>query len=187
MPLPFSQRFRHAPPPEAYAFLHEPDTSGELVCLDCSASSLDPNRARLQSIAAVHLRGNRLLTSQAFVIDVDDGLGHQGEEPLVAVDRLLRFVGPRPLIGYYTEFDHALLGDSIGQLLNGALPNRVIDVSALYHDAARRRARRPGHAIDLRFETIRRALGLPPMLRTSALAHAVMAGLMYLKLNPARA
>lgn len=180
--------FRHAAPPEAFDFMQEAGgTAGELVCLDCAATSLDLRSARLLSLAAVRIRGNRVLTSSALQLDIagpehDDG---QGMSALEAVQKLLRFIGPRPVVGYWLDFDLELLEPQIERLLGCPLPNATVEVSALYHARIRRQPRAPHRPLDLRFETLRRDLELPALESGSPLAHAVLTALMYLKLSAA--
>ena len=47
---------------------------------------------------------------------------------------LLRFIGSRPLIGYWIDFDVRMLDKYLIETLNIHLPNRRIDVSKLYYD-----------------------------------------------------
>ena len=62
------------------------------------------------------------------------------------------------------------------------LPNRQIEVSALYYDAKARRAPPDSH-IDLRFATIREDLGLPEIVEHDAFNDALLAAMMYLRLR----
>ena len=64
--------------------------------------------------------------------------------------------------------------------LNVLLPNRRIEVSALYYDRTARR--QPGPAIDLGFASIMRALDLPMRAAHDAFNDALMAAMMYLRL-----
>ena len=58
----------------------------------------------------------------------------QGLEAKEAMQRLLRFIGSRPLLGYYLEFDLALLEQLIRPLIGVGLPQPAVEVSALYHE-----------------------------------------------------
>ena len=66
---------------------------------------------------------------------------------------LLDFIGSRPLVGYYLEFDVAMLNREIWPLLGVRLPQPKIEVSAMYYDYKNRQL--PAHqrdgTIDLRF------------------------------------
>ncbi len=62
------------------------------------------------------------------------------------------------------------------------LPNRRIEVSALYYDARARRLP-PGSHIDLSFATIRKALDLPDLPEHDAFHDALAAAMMYLRLT----
>ena len=70
---------------------------------------------------------------------------------------MLEFIGPRPLIGYYLEFDLGMLDKYVRPLLGVAPAQpRAIEVSRLYYDWRAAQVP-PGGNIDLRFETIRAA------------------------------
>ena len=99
-----------------------------------------------------------------------------------AMRRVLDFVGPRPLVGYYLEFDVALLERHVRPLLGIGLPNARIEVSSLYYDW-RARQLPAGANIDLRFDTIRRTLDLPPRPAHDALDDALLAAMVYLRLK----
>ena len=53
-----------------------------------------------------------------------------------AIRRVLDFIGPRPLIGYFLEFDVAMLNKHVRPMLGIPLPNRQIEVSRLYLQVA---------------------------------------------------
>ncbi|MFW5910965.1 MAG: 3'-5' exonuclease, partial [Thiohalospira sp.] len=105
----------------------------------------------------------------------------QGMDPEAVVDRLLRFIGPRPLVGYYLTFDCALISRIARPRLGGPLPNPRIEVSGLYHDA--KQAAIPRGFVDLRFESMRRDLGIPDLGRHDAFTDALTTALMYIKLR----
>jgi DNA polymerase-3 subunit epsilon len=185
---------------ERFPYLFEPDRSGEIVALDTETSALDLRAAELLSIGAVKIRGNRILTSQRLAlmvrpqreisaasvrvhrlrpIDANRGLPIE-----TALEKLIGFIGSRPLVGYYLEFDLAMINRALYDWIEITLPNRAIEVSALYYDWKLRRSvflRRQGD-VDLRLETIRRDLGIPYFGRHDAVSDAVTAALMYLKL-----
>jgi DNA polymerase-3 subunit epsilon len=186
---------------QAYAFLAEPDPQGELVSLDCETTSLEAASAELLSVAAIRIRGDRILTSEALdllvrpaarpddagvpihrlrTLDLAAGLG-----PDQAIERLLRFVGGRTLVGYYLEFDLRVINRYLRPKLGVPLPNRRIEVSSLYYDLKTRRL--PGRHVDLRFQTIRADLDLPDLPEHDAFNDALMAAMMYLRLAGSRA
>jgi DNA polymerase III subunit epsilon len=49
-----------------------------------------------------------------------------------AIRRVLEFVGPRPLIGYFLEFDMGMLNKYVRPLIGARLPNTRVEVSSLY-------------------------------------------------------
>ena len=184
-----------------YAFMFDPPPQGEWVTLDCETTGLDVRKDRIVSIGAVRIVGNRLLTSQRLellvrpdrALKADSVRVHrlrerdvaQGLAPAQAMHQLLAFIGSRPLVGYYLEFDVAMINREIWPLLGIRLPQRKIEVSAMYYDFKNRQRpalERDGH-IDLRFATMLNDLALPTRESHDALNDAVMAGLAFLKLR----
>lgn len=186
----------------AYAFLAEPDPDGELVSIDCETTSLNVKQADLLAIAAIRIQGTRILTRERLevVVRPDRIAGAQGVlihqlRPVdvarglptsQAIDRFLRFIGGRPLVGYYLEFDVAILNKYVRPRLGVALPNRRIEISTLYYEAKQKRLP-PGSNIDLRFSTIREDLNLPELAEHDAFNDAMMTAMMYLRLTGPRA
>lgn len=107
-----------------------------------------------------------------------------------AMQRLLHFIGARPLVGYYLEFDVAMINRALRATLGLTLPQEKIEVSRLYYDHKFRQLppyRQHDQAdIDLRFATIMRELGLPTRDAHDALNDAVMAALAFIKLRVLR-
>lgn len=184
---------------EGYAFLFDPEPPRELVSIDCETTTLDIRRAELLAVAAIRIHEDRILTSERLELVVrpegEPGEGgvliHQlrpidierGVPVDLAIDRVLRFIGSRPLVGYYLEFDVAVLDRHIRPRIGIPLPNRQIEVSALYYDRKQKRLP-PGSHIDLRFGTIRADLDLPEHAEHDAFNDALLAAMMYLRLMP---
>jgi len=186
---------------EHFAFLYDDPPADEWVALDCETTGLDARHDQIVSIGAVRIVGNRLLTSQRLELlvrperslKVDSMRVHrlrerdvaQGIDPQQAMRLLLDFIGSRPLVGYYLEFDVAMLNREIWPMLGVRLPQPKIEVSAMYYDFKLRQV--PAHArgepIDLRFATIMNDLALPLREAHDALNDAVMAGLAFVKLR----
>ena len=184
-----------------FAFMYDAPLDGEWVTVDCETTGLDVRRDRIISIAAVRIVGNRLLTSQRLELLVrperamtaqnvrvhrlrEQDVAHGIDAPQ-AMRRLMDFIGSRPLVGYYLEFDVAMLNREIWPLLGLRLPQPKIEVSAMYYDYRNRQlpAHLRGGTIDLRFATMMNALGLPLRAAHDALDDAVMAGLAFVKLR----
>ena len=171
-----------------YAFLFQPNKSGEIVSLDCETTGFNPMADDVISIAAVKIRGTRILASQAFRALIRPGAPmeasaikvHQLRQQDVARGRtmrevlpdFLRFIGSRPLVGYWIAFDVRMLNKYLFSLLNVHLPNRRIDVSKLYYDRKFGSAP-PGTRIDLRYATILADLGLPSRAQHDAFEDAL--------------
>ena len=184
-----------------FAFMYDPPPPGEWVVVDCETTGLDVHRDEIISIGAVRIVGNRLLTSAKLELlvrpdrklNADSVRVHglreqdvaQGIAPEEAMARLLDFVGSRPLVGYFLEFDVAMLNREIWRLLGVHLPQRKIEVSAMYYDYKNRQlpSHLQGGEIDLRFATMMNDLGLPLRGAHDAVNDAVMAGLAFIKLK----
>jgi DNA polymerase III subunit epsilon len=185
----------------AYKFLFEPDRTGEVVSLDCETSGFNPWADDVVSIAAINIRGSRVLTSNAFQAVLRPGAAmevsaikvHQLREQDVARGRiiretlpeLLRFIGGRPLVGYWIAFDVRMLDKYLMGMLNIHLPNPMIEVSRLYYERKYGNAP-PGTPIDLRYSAILDDLGLPHLLQHDAFNDALGAAEMYLILKDMR-
>jgi len=187
----------------AYKFLFRPGPEGEAVSLDCETTGLDPRVDDVVTVAAVRIRGDRILLSERFEATVrpEDARSSaaaikihrlrerdvESAEPMRRVlPELLRFIGGRPLVGYYIDFDVRMLDKYALTLLQTKLPNPRIEVSSLYHERKYGDAP-PGTTIDLRFASILRDLGIPPLEQHDALNDAVMAAMIYLELRDRKA
>lgn len=182
----------------AWAFLFEPGPDDEAVAFDCETTGLDVGKDDIITIAAVKIRGNRILTSERFeavarpeakmkadAIKVHRLLEsdvEQGGRIAQIVPDFLRFVGGRPLVGYYLEFDVAMVDKYMRPLIGIGLPNPMIEVSALYYD--RKYGDAPaGVHIDLSFARILADLGLPALDQHDAFNDALMTAEIYLALR----
>lgn len=187
----------------AYAFLFDPPPTDEWVALDCETTGLNVRSDEIIAIGAVRIAGNRILTSQRLELLVRPDKGVSAESVRIhrlrerdlaqglpideALKQLMRFIGSRPLVGYYLEFDLAMLNRALFPMLGQGLPQPAIEVSSLYYDykfrqlpAYQQQANAP---IDLRFATLMGDLGLPVRDAHDALNDAVMAALAFIKLR----
>lgn len=182
---------------ERYRFLFDEYFGNELVAFDCETTGLDPKKDEIISLAAVKIRDNQILTSeklQLFVkpkgeINIDSIKIHHiracdvsnGITSEEAALRFLDFLGNRPLVGYYLEFDVALINRIIHPLLGVTLPQKMIEVSAIYYD--KKIGLIPEGHVDLRLRSILRDLKLPELTQHDALGDAITSALIYLKLT----
>ena len=98
---------------------------------------------------------------------------------------LLHFIGSRPLVGYYIDFDVSMLNKYLIEMLNIHLPNPQIEVSALYYERKYGNAP-PGTSFDLRFAVILGDLGMPVLPQHDAMNDALGAAEMYVMLRDMR-
>nr|WP_316889222.1 3'-5' exonuclease [Ralstonia sp. LMG 6871] len=187
----------------AFRFLFDAPPLDEWIALDCETTGLNVRTDEIISIGAVRIVGNRILTSECLELlirpqgemrpesicvhrlrnrDLDSGVSIEQ-----AVHTLLHFIGSRPLVGYYLEFDVAMLNRVVMPMLGIGLPQPKIEVSALYYDHQFRQLppyRQQGDPdLDLRFATVMKELDLPTWDAHEALNDAVMAALAFVKLR----
>lgn len=182
---------------ERYAFLFDEPPVDEYVCFDCETTGINPRKAEILSIGAVIIKNNHILTSQKLELFVRPSKGINEDsikvhhlrhcnlehalDPKYAVMQFLRFIGSRPLVGYYLEFDVAMINKYLRPMLGIVLPNAQTDVSGIYYDK-KQKAIPQGH-IDLRFDVIMEDLNLPSLGQHDAFNDALMTAMMYVKLQ----
>lgn len=181
---------------EQFAFLFDEAYEDEVVIFDTETTGLNPKKDEILSIGAVIVKGNKILTSQKFelfvkptkTINEESIKIHQirnidlqnGLEAKEAILQFLHFIGSRPLVGYYIEFDVKMVNKYVKSFLGITLPNQTIEVSGIYHDKKMKLI--PDGTIDLRFDVMMKDLGLPIFGKHDALNDAVMTAMMYVKL-----
>ena len=189
-----------------FRFMWDAPPDNEWVALDCETTGLDVKTDDIISIGAVRIRNNRVMTSERLELLVrpekrkltaESVKVHRLREQDVAhgltaddaMMQLMRFIGSRPLVGYYLEFAVAMINRVLFPMLGMGLPQQKIEVSGLYYDYKYKQL--PSHArdtrsIDLRFDNLMRDLGLPLWPAHDALNDAIMAALAFLKLQQLR-
>lgn len=185
----------------AYEFLFEAPPPGEWVSIDCETTGLDRQKDHIIKVGAVRLQGQRVLTSQKLEVLVkpdasrspmgadsvrihqllESDLAEHGQDPLDVARQVLHFIGSRPLVGYFLEFDVAMLNRLVQPVIGIPLPNQQIEVSGLYYDHKYRQ--NPDAHIDLRLATLMNDLGLPQRAAHNPVNDATMAALAFIKLQ----
>ncbi len=182
---------------ERFEFLFDDVQSDEVVVFDCETTGLKPKVDDIISIGAVKVKGNKILTNEAIHLFVkqEKQINHKsitihqirhcdlGEAISIeeAIEKFLYYIGNRKLVGYYLEFDVAMINKYIKPMFGITLPNKKEEVSAIYYD--KKIATIPQGNIDLKFDTILKDLSLPTLQAHDALNDAVMTAMMYLKLQ----
>lgn len=180
-----------------YDYLFAPYDGDEVVVFDTETTGLDPKKDDIISIGAVKVRGNRILSESKFqrfvkpkgklnetsikVHMIRECDLHDAEELDGVLEDFLEFIGNRTLVGYYLEFDIAMINKYLKKRLGITLPNKQIEVSAIYHD--KKIGFIPQGIVDLRFDSILKDLNLPVLGKHDALNDAIMTALMYIKLQ----
>ena len=187
----------------AYRFLFAPPPPDEWVALDCETTGLNVRTDEIISIGAVRIAGQRIMTSERLELLIKPERRVSAESVKIhrlrardlagglpareAIEKLLHFIGSRPIVGYYLEFDLAMLNRLARPLLGQGLPQPRIEVSGMYYDyqfrhrTASEQYENP--EIDLRFSTMMKTLQLPSRDAHDALNDAVMAALAFIKLK----
>ena len=185
-----------------YGFLFDPAPANEWVSLACATTGYDQQHDQVLSLCAVRVCGHRVLSSERLELllrpdgpvpaeplrrhrlrEQDLALGLPAAE---AAKELLHFIGSRPLLGYYLEFDCAMLDQIVKPLIGIGLPQEQVEVSSLYYDWRLRQLppyQQDGVNIDLRFASMLAALDLPPRDESDPLNKAVMTGLAFVRLR----
>ena len=186
-----------------FRFMYDEPPANEWVSLDCETTGLNVGTDEIISIGAVRIVGNKIMTSERLELLVRPEKGvsadsvriHRLREQDVAqglpideaMKQLLRFIGARPLVGYFLEFDVAMLNRAIWPLLGVRLPQPKHEVSAMYYDYKFRQMppyqQQANPDIDLRFDTLMADLNLPVRDAHDALYDAVMAAMAFIKLR----
>ncbi|MBT00662.1 MAG: 3'-5' exonuclease [Oceanospirillaceae bacterium] len=180
-----------------WAELFEPYKGDEVISLDCETTSLDVSKAEILSIGAVRIKGKKVMTSDRLelhlkppaslseesikvhklrVQDLSNGLELED-----AFEQLLQFIGNRPILGYYVNYDIRVIDKFLRPMLGFGLPNKAIELSHVYHSIIK--WKHVGGEVDLRFDTIASRLDIPIIQRHTALGDAITVALMYIRLK----
>jgi DNA polymerase-3 subunit epsilon len=181
----------------SFEALFEKYNGDEIVSFDCETTGLDRKKDEIITIGAVKIKGNSILNSEKLDIVInptkeiskesikihhirscDVALGVTVEE---GVRKFIEFAGNRPLLGYFVEFDISMVNRVFKKMSGVSLPNKSIEVSALYYDKKEKLI--PQGNIDLSYDKIIRDLKLPTLGQHSAINDAIMNALIYIKLN----
>lgn len=182
---------------DKYLYLFDKPLDNEFVCFDCETTGLNPLEDDIISIGAVIIRNNTIVSSKKFVrfvkpetkLQVEAIKVHhirecdlaEAEDIDTVIEEFLDFIGNRKLVGYYLEFDIAMINKYLKPKFGIKLPNKAYEVSAIYHDYKIELI--PQSNIDLRFDTILKELRIPSLGKHDAYNDAIMTSMMFLKLK----
>ena len=182
---------------ERYLYLFDTPIKDEYVCFDCETTGLSVQNDDIISIGAVIIKNNTILSSKKFVKFVKPKTKLQEEAIKIhhirecdleeaedidnVIEEFLEFVGNRKLVGYFLEFDIAMINKYLKPKIGIKLPNKAYEVSAIYHDWKIEKI--PQSNIDLRFDTIIKELQIPKMGKHDAYNDAIMTAMMFIKLK----
>ena len=182
---------------EKYLYLFDNPIDDEYICFDCETTGLDPQIDDIISIGAVIIKNNTIVSSKKFVKFVKPKTKLQAEAIKVhhirecdlenaeeiddVIVEFLEFIGNRKLVGYFLEFDMAMINKYLKPKIGINLPNKTIEVSAVYHDFKIELI--PQGFIDLRFNTILEELDIPSFGVHDSFNDALMTSMIFLKLK----
>lgn len=182
---------------DRFLYLFDTPQNDEYVCFDCETTGLNPKEDDIISIGAVIIKNDTILSSKKFTKFIKPKTKIQtqaieihhirecdlenAEDIDTVIEEFLDFIGNRKLVGYYLEFDIAMINKYLKPKLGIKLPNKTHEVSAIYHDWKIEII--PQGYIDLRFDTIMDELKIPSFGKHDALNDALMTAMMFLKLK----
>ncbi|WP_321777826.1 3'-5' exonuclease [Sulfurimonas sp.] len=182
---------------DKYLYLFDKPHPDEYVCFDCETTGLDRVNDDIISIGAVIIKKNTIIASKKFVKFVKPKTKLQSDaikihhirecdlEDAENIDEViydfLEFIGNRTLVGYFLEFDIAMVNKYIKNMIGVKLPNKTHEVSEIYYDYKIETI--PQANIDLRFDTILKELKLPKLSKHDAFNDALMTSMMFVKLK----
>lgn len=182
---------------EKYNYLFDNPIEDEYICFDCETTGLSIEDDDIISIGAVLIKGNTILSSKKFVkfvkpktkLQIDAIKIHHiremdledAEDIDEVITEFIEFIGNRKLVGYFLEFDIAMINKYLKPKIGIKLPNKNYEVSAIYHDYKIEKI--PQSYIDLKFDSIMNDLEIPAMGKHDALNDAIMTAMMFLKLK----
>ncbi len=180
-----------------FEFLFDEPSEEEYVCFDCETTGLNPKVDDIVSIGAVIIKNNTIVASKKFVKFIKPKTKLQAEAIKIhhirecdledaedinnVIDEFLHFIGNRTLVGYYLEFDIAMINKYLKPKLGITLPNKIHEVSAIYYDYKIEKI--PQANIDLRFNTIMDELDIPSLGKHDAYNDAIMTSMIFIKLK----
>ena len=182
---------------EKYSYLFDEPHEDEYVCFDCETTGLDPKVDDIISIGAVIIKNNVIVSSRKFVKFVKPKTKLQAQAIKIhhirecdleeaediddVIEEFIEYIGNRTLVGYFLEFDIAMVNKYLKPKIGIDLPNKALEVSAIYYDYKIERI--PQANIDLRFDTIMKELKIPVMGKHDAYNDAIMTALIFIKLK----
>lgn len=180
-----------------FLFLFDEYIKGEYISLDCETTGLNTKKDEILSIAAVLIRDNKIIMRKTFNVFLKSKNNNKKEsikihhirpidlenakDPKESIYELLNFIGSRPIIGYYINFDIKIISRYTKDYLGIKLPNESIEVSSMYYKTKKKTT---GYEfIDLKFDTIMKNLDIPELGKHDALNDAIMTAMIFLKLK----
>lgn len=178
--------------------MFQPPAPNQWVAIDCEMTGLNPKKDHLLSIAAIHINGSQILSGEGLhlicrppvmpkkdtivihglrPLDVENGLSYEQ-----MLDRLLPFIGNRPIVGYCPQLDLGFLNQITKSYMGTALPNSVIDIRDLYNRYSGNRTQGISHQAQ-QLSAICQQLKLPELEAHDAYNDALITAMAFLHLK----
>ncbi|NQY19905.1 MAG: 3'-5' exonuclease [Campylobacteraceae bacterium] len=180
-----------------FLFLFDEYIEGEYISLDCETTGLNTRKDEILSIAAVLIKDNKIIMRKTFNVFLKSSKNNKKEsitihhirpidlenakDPKESIYELLNFIGSRPIVGYYINFDIKIISRYTKDYIGIKLPNESIEVSSMYYRTKKKTTEY--EFIDLKFDTIMKNLEIPELGKHDALNDAIMTAMMFLKLK----
>lgn len=197
MKLWLRRLFNYKMPTGRWQHMALPYNGEEVVVLDCETSLFDKKKGELLSVAAVRVKGHKIFLAEAINITIDSNAKTdpdavrvhylrredrlEGVTAAQAIEKVLDFIGNRPICGFYIAYDRAILNRYISQLHGFELPNKFLDVGDIYLD--KKYKYHPQVHQHITFEHLAKELDVPIIERHTALGDVITTALMYIKLT----
>jgi DNA polymerase III subunit epsilon len=147
---------------------------GEYVAIDCETMTSERFEAVVRPDANMDIEAIKI--HRLRLADIV-----QAPPIRKSLGSLLRFIGGRPLVGYYLDFDIAM-DKYVLPMIGIELPNERIEISRLYYKLKYGNAP-PNTSIDLSFAAILDDLRIPPLAQHHAFNDALMTAMMFVQLH----
>lgn len=189
-------------PSYEFLFTTIPDT---FVCFDCETTGLDTKQDKIITLSAIKISGDEIQTSHSLnlVIQQEQAISSESikihqirnidvensekvyADEWQAMQQFLAFINGATLVGYYLDFDVAMVNRVVKPKLGIGLPNPRIEVSGMFYEYATKKFANSciEPNIDLGFDHILKTLELPNFGQHDAFSDALMTALIFVKLK----
>lgn len=197
-------KLKHQLTDDEYEYLFD-SVEDTFVCFDCETTGLNPRTDKVITLSAIKIVGRQIQTSESLNLVIEQHQDISSESIEVhhirnldveqsqiryqnewkAMQAFLHFIKGATLVGYYLDFDVAMVNQVIKPKIGIGLPNPRIEVSGMYHDYELNKYRNACFEpnVDLNFDHILEKLQIPNLGQHDAFNDALMTALIFVKLK----